>query len=205
MQVSGNSHGIAALPPKSKWNDRNSRPDGLTSHEDMGKQFFSQYFFAFLKRVLLTHRNACKAKVKTPAELVLGRKIRLPTIIDFDVCEKIPQIEQRHIEAQPATFITRRGANKPWIQSNQSERSALVSDKQIARCSQETSTKNETSDVIDDETAVQHENREQPSPTPEDQLELVSDEPKRSSRFRKPTIHYGDPIPTDLLRKGVMM
>ena len=37
-------------------------------------------FGAFLQRALMTHRNTSKTRGKTPVELLLGRKIRLPTV-----------------------------------------------------------------------------------------------------------------------------
>ena len=44
-------------------------------------------FGAFLHRVLMTHRNTSKTLGKTPFELLVGRKVRLPAVIDFDLCE----------------------------------------------------------------------------------------------------------------------
>ena len=56
-------------------------------------------------------------------------------------------------------------------------------------------------DTVADETPVQHENEEHPSSIPDEQFEPVSVTPKLSSRFQKPTKYYGNPIPTDLLKK----
>ena len=44
---------------------------------------------AFLQRALMTHRNTSKTRNKTPVELLLGRRVRLPAIADFDLCEPI--------------------------------------------------------------------------------------------------------------------
>ena len=46
-------------------------------------------FGAFLQRALITHRNTSKTRSKTPVELLLGRRVRLPAIADFDLCEPI--------------------------------------------------------------------------------------------------------------------
>ena len=53
----------------------------------MGK-ILSTNFLAFLEQVLMTYRNSLKAKIKTPVELVLGNKIRPPTILGFEVYVK---------------------------------------------------------------------------------------------------------------------
>ena len=46
-------------------------------------------FGAFLQRALMTHHNTSKMGSKTPVELLLGRRGRLPGIADFDFCEPI--------------------------------------------------------------------------------------------------------------------
>ena len=91
------------------------------------------------------------------------------------------------------------------IQPHQPEQTFLVNDNQIARCSHEINTMDGTSDIVDDETSMHYETEKQTSVTPHYQPEPFSDEPNRSPRFRKPTKHYGDPIPTDLLGKGRRM
>ena len=111
----------------------------------------SRVFFAFLQQVLLTHKNISKAKGKTADELVLGRKVRLSIKIHFDLFEKTNFKPNKDTEAQPATFIIGRGINTSWFQPNQSERTVLVSKKQIPRFSQENNTTNETSDLVNDE------------------------------------------------------
>ena len=46
-------------------------------------------FGAFLQRALMTHWNTSKTRDKTPVELLLGHKIRLPAVNDFDLCERV--------------------------------------------------------------------------------------------------------------------
>ena len=46
-------------------------------------------FSAFLQRALMTHRNTSNTRVKTPVELLLGRKVRVPAVTDFDLCERV--------------------------------------------------------------------------------------------------------------------
>ena len=43
-------------------------------------------FGAFLQKALMTHRNTSKTRIKTPVELLLGRRVRLPAIADFELC-----------------------------------------------------------------------------------------------------------------------
>ena len=40
-------------------------------------------FHAFLQRVLFTHRNTSSVRGKTPSEVRLGRKMRLPAVINY--------------------------------------------------------------------------------------------------------------------------
>ena len=51
--------------------------------------------------------------------------------------------------------------------TNPSEWTVLVSESHIARCNREAKNKDKISDLIDDETPVQHKNEEQSSPTPD--------------------------------------
>ena len=44
-------------------------------------------FGAFLQTALMTHRNTSKTRSKTPVELLLGLRVRLPAIAEFDLCE----------------------------------------------------------------------------------------------------------------------
>ena len=46
-------------------------------------------FEAFRRRAMLTHRNTSKTKGKTPVELPLGRRVKLPAKADFELCELI--------------------------------------------------------------------------------------------------------------------
>ena len=55
---------------------------------------------------------------------------------------------EQNTETQPAIFIIWCGINTSWIQPKRSERTVLVSDKQIARFSQETNTTDGTSDIV---------------------------------------------------------
>ena len=48
---------------------------------------FNISFGAFLQRALMTHRKTAKTRSKTPVELLLGCRVWLPAIADFDLSE----------------------------------------------------------------------------------------------------------------------
>ena len=90
-------------------------------------------FGAYLQKALMTNRNTLKTRSKTPVELLLGRRVRLPAIADFDWCQPILFKANEKTKIVPATFIIRKGLNTSFIQPGNSARTILVSDNQIAR------------------------------------------------------------------------
>ena len=90
-------------------------------------------FGAFLQRALMRHRNTSKTRGKTPVELLLGRKIRLPAVTDFDLCDRVLFKPTNSSPTVPATFIIRKGMNTSFIQPENSNKTVLVSDNQIVR------------------------------------------------------------------------
>ena len=87
----------------------------------------------FLQRALMTHRNTSKTQGRTPVELILARKVRLPAVADLNLCEPIFFKPMNTSSTVPATFIKRKGINALLIQSESSNRTVLVSDNQIAQ------------------------------------------------------------------------
>ena len=81
----------------------------------------------------MTLRNTSKTRSKTPVELLLGRRVRLPAIADFDLCKPILFKANEKTKTVLATFIIRKGLNTSFIQPENSTRTNLVSDNQIAR------------------------------------------------------------------------
>ena len=81
----------------------------------------------------MTHRNTSKTRSKTTVELLLGRRVRLPAIADFDMCEPILFKANEETKTVPATFTTRKGLNTYFIQPENSTRTILVSNNQKAR------------------------------------------------------------------------
>ena len=79
----------------------------------------------------MTHRNTAKTRGKTPVELLLGRKVRLPALADFDLCEPILFKANEKTKTVPPTFIIRKGLNTSFMQPENSART--IRDNQIAR------------------------------------------------------------------------
>ncbi|XP_075241565.1 uncharacterized protein LOC142336542 [Convolutriloba macropyga] len=84
-------------------------------------------------RALMTHRNTSKSRGKTPVELLLGRKVRLPVVTDFDLRERVLIKPTNSSPMVPATFTIRKRMNTLFIQPENSNKTVLVSDNQIAR------------------------------------------------------------------------
>ena len=90
-------------------------------------------FRAFLQRALMTHRNTSKTRGKIPVEILLGRRVRLPAIADFNLCAPMLFKANEETKTVPAIFIIRKGLNTSFIQPENSTRNSLMSDNQIAR------------------------------------------------------------------------
>ena len=86
-------------------------------------------FHAFLQRILFTHRNTSSVKGKTPSEVLLGRKMRLPAVINFPMGERVIFRAGPHAASFPARYVVRKGDNTAWLtkeNSDGSERSILA-------------------------------------------------------------------------------
>ena len=167
-------------------------------------------FGAFLQRALMTHRNASKTRGKTSVEFLLGRRLRLPAIADFDLCEPILLKANEKKKTVPATFIIRKGLNTSSKQPENSARTILVSDNQIAILDED----NETEPAVE-ETISQSEQQLQKTdvgPSLEDEASAAtsfaehqqpetSEPSPTSTRNRKQPDRFGEPIPTNLLKK----
>ena len=167
-------------------------------------------FGAFLQRALMTHRNNSKTRSKTPVELVLGRRMRLPAIADFDLCEPFLFKANEKTKTVPSNFIIRKGLNTSFIQTENSARTILVSDSQIARLDED----NVKTEPAVQETISQSEQQLQSTdvePSLQDEASAAtsaehqqseSSEPSRTStRNRKQPDRFGEPTPTNLLKK----
>ena len=163
----------------------------------------------------MTHRNTSTRRRKTPVEHLLGRRVRLPAIADFDLCETILFKATEKTKTVPATFIIREGLNTSFIQPENLTRTILVSNNQIARLEEdnvktksaveETMSQSElklqNTDVgpsYQDEasaakSAAEHQQPEPPEPS------------QTSARKRKQPDRFGESIPTNLFKKGGRM
>ena len=118
-----------------------ARPKGLAERADQTVMWAFQAwspnlkmsFGAFLQTALMTHRNTSKRQSKTPAELLLGRRVRLATLADLDFCEPLLFKANEKTKTVPATFIIRRVLNTSFKQSEDSTWTILLSDNRIAR------------------------------------------------------------------------
>ena len=166
-------------------------------------------FGAFLQRALMKHRNTSKTRSKTPVELLLGRRARLSAIADFDLCEPILFKANEKTTTVPATFIIRKRLNTSFIQPENSARTILVSDNQIARLIKD----NVKTEPAVEETISQSEPQLQNTnvgPSHQDEASAVTSaaehqqpEPPEPSgtttKNRKQPDIFGEPMPTILL------
>ena len=81
----------------------------------------------------MTNRKTSKTRGKAPVELLLGRKVRLPAVTDFDLCERVLFKPTNISPTVPATFTIRKAINTSFIQPENSNKTVLVSDNQNTR------------------------------------------------------------------------
>ena len=81
----------------------------------------------------MTHRNTSKMRKKTPVQLLLRRRVRLPAVADFDLCEPILSKANEKTKRVPATITIRKGLKTSFIQPKNAAQTILVNDNQIAR------------------------------------------------------------------------
>ena len=159
-------------------------------------------FGAFLQRALMTHRNTSTTRGKTPVELLLGRKVRLPAVTDFDLCERVLFKPTNSSPTVLATFIIRKRMNTSFIQPENSNKSVLVSDNQIARL-EHNKIKTESTDS---QSESSRDDIDMASPNSTEETSVVEGEQpsvatRTSSRNEKQPERFGKAIPTNLLKK----
>ena len=160
----------------------------------------------------MTHRNTSKTRSKTPVALLLGRRVRLSAIPDFDLCEPILFKANEKTKTVPATFIIRKGLNTSFVEPENSARTILVGDNQITRLDED----NVKTEPAVEATISQSEQQLQSTdvgPSLQDEASAATSsvehqqsetaEPSQTStRNRIQTDRFGEPIPTNLLKKG---
>ena len=150
----------------------------------------------------MTHRNTSKTRGKTPVELQLGRKVRLPAATDFDLCERVLFKSTNSAPMVPATFIICKGMNTSLFQPENSNKTVLVSDNQIARLEPD-DIKTESTDSLcessrDDIDVASPNCTEETSVVEVEQPSVAS---RTSSRNKKQPERFGEAILTKLLKK----
>ena len=66
-------------------------------------------FYAILQQVLFTHCNTSSLRGKTPSEVLLGRKLRLPAVIKYPIGKRVIFRAGPHIATFPAIYVDRKG------------------------------------------------------------------------------------------------
>ena len=159
-------------------------------------------FGAFLQPALMTHRNTSKTRGITPVELLLGRKVRLPAVTDFDLCERVLFKPTNSSPTVSATFIIRKGMNNSFVQPENSNKTVLVSNNQIARLEPDDikteSTDSQSESSRDDIDAASTNSTEETSVIEGEQPSVAT---TTSSRNKKQPERFGEAIPTNLLKK----
>ena len=90
-------------------------------------------FKDYIKRLLLHHRACCqRPDGRTPAEIVYGRKIRIPLSRDFLFAQPVIY-RSRNGAYRDGTFLLERGSNTSWVLDKESERLRLAHHDQISR------------------------------------------------------------------------
>ena len=114
-------------------------------------------FGAFLRNTIMTHRKNSKTRCKTSVERLLGRRVRLPAIADFDSCE--PFLFNKKTKTFPA-FIAQKRLNTSFIQPENSTRLILVSDKEIIRLDEDNVKTKPPVERTISQSESQHQNRD---------------------------------------------
>ena len=165
----------------------------------------------------MTHRNTSKTRSQIPVELLLGCRVRLPAITDFDLSEPILFKADEKARTVPTTFIIRKDMNTSFIQPENLSLTILVSDNQIARLDE---------DNVRTEPSVETISQSEPQLQNTDcdlhikmmllqsnQLQSSNNQNHQSLREnkqknRKQPNRFGEPIPTNFLktrRENVMV
>ena len=76
-------------------------------------------FGDFLQRALMTHWSNLKTRYKTTVELLLRRKVRLPAVTDFDLCEPVLFKPTSRSPTVPAIFISENLNETGFVSDNQ--------------------------------------------------------------------------------------
>ena len=101
-------------------------------------------FDDYLKKILFHHRISSLSRGKSPAELVFGRKLKIPITTTFQQGEKLWFKANNHMPALKCTYIMSKGINTSWI-NDDNNNMILASNNQLSRRS-ETTLQNKVND-----------------------------------------------------------
>jgi hypothetical protein len=131
-------------------------------------------FTPWLQKILLHHRCTAVSRGKSPAEILFGKKLRLPVVSNFEMGETVGYKAHQDEEVRPMTYLMTKGRNTAYI-VNEADRLILASTNQLAPLPVNDVTPVVPSDIIDP-TSV--------SNTDEMTREIISS-PRRSGRLRR--------------------
>ena len=89
-------------------------------------------FTTFLQKVLLHNRISSHNKGKSPAELVFGRKLRIPITTTFQQGQELWFKPHKNAESKKYTYVMSKGENTSWIEGDNSI--VLASNSQLSPC-----------------------------------------------------------------------
>uniref|UniRef100_A0A1I8J244 Integrase_H2C2 domain-containing protein n=1 Tax=Macrostomum lignano TaxID=282301 RepID=A0A1I8J244_9PLAT len=87
-------------------------------------------FSRFLQKVLLHHRNSTSSRGCCPAEILFGRRLRVPVVTNFEQVDSVIYAPSRSSVGNPAKFVMTAGQNTAWILADDGLR--LASTNQLA-------------------------------------------------------------------------
>ena len=139
----------------------------------------------------------------------MGYKQRLPAIADFDLCEPILFKAIEKTKTGPATFIIRKDLNTSFKQPENSARTILESDNQIARLEEdnvkteppveESISQSEPQLLRNTDVGPSHQDEASAATSAAEHQQPEPSEPSRTStRNRKQPDGFGESIPTNL-------
>jgi hypothetical protein len=88
-------------------------------------------FPAYLQRVLFHHRSSSSARDKTPAELVFGRRLRVPIVSSFQQGDFVNYRQTGDSPCTRAQFLMTAGRNTSWLLQDGNQL-RLASNNQVA-------------------------------------------------------------------------
>uniref|UniRef100_A0A1I8FI61 Peptidase A2 domain-containing protein n=1 Tax=Macrostomum lignano TaxID=282301 RepID=A0A1I8FI61_9PLAT len=87
-------------------------------------------FSRFLQKVLLHHRNSASSRGCCPAEILFGRRLRVPVVTNFEQGDSVIYAPSSSSVGNPAKFVMTAGQNTAWILADDGLR--LASTNQLA-------------------------------------------------------------------------